>query len=73
MSLEKDLLKQYLKPMKEKDLFKTLKKTAKQASKTNISMVKNSDDFRLNKKAEKNIISSNLKSSNWLRSLIVRK
>ncbi|NEO55610.1 MAG: hypothetical protein F6K54_22575 [Okeania sp. SIO3B5] len=51
MSLEKDLLKQYLRPMKEKDLLKTLKKTAKKASKMNISAVKNSDDFRLNKKA----------------------
>ena len=73
MSLEKDLFKQYLKPMKEKDLFKALKKTAKQASKRNISVVKNSDDFRLNKKGEKKVISSNLKSSKWWRSLIVRK
>ncbi|NEP90903.1 MAG: hypothetical protein F6K18_31110 [Okeania sp. SIO2C2] len=73
MSLEKDLLKKYLRPMKEKDLFKTLKKTAKKASKTNISVVKNSDDYRLNKKAEKKIILSNIKSAKWLQSLIVRK
>ena len=59
--------------MKEKDLLKTLKKTAKKASKRSISVVKNSDDYRLNKKAEKKIILSNLKSSKWLKSLIVRK
>ncbi|NES67790.1 MAG: hypothetical protein F6K24_22370, partial [Okeania sp. SIO2D1] len=47
MSLEKDLFKQYLRPMREKDLLKALKKSAKKASKANISMVKKSDDYRL--------------------------
>ncbi|NEQ71663.1 MAG: hypothetical protein F6K23_00355 [Okeania sp. SIO2C9] len=70
MSLEKDLFKQYLRPMREKDLLKTLKKTAKKASKANISMVKKSDDYRLSKKAEKKMILSNLKSAKLLRSLI---
>ncbi|NEN87700.1 MAG: hypothetical protein F6K48_01700 [Okeania sp. SIO3H1] len=73
MSLEKDLSNKYLRPVKEKDLFKTLKKTAKKVSKMNISLVKKSDDYRLNKKVEKKIISDNFKSAKWLQSLISRK
>ncbi|NEP83250.1 MAG: hypothetical protein F6K39_36995 [Okeania sp. SIO3B3] len=73
MSLEKDLFKKYLIPVKEKDLFKALEKTAKKASKINISVVEKSENYRLNEKTRKKILSYSLKSTKWLRSLIVRK
>ncbi|MDY7006502.1 MAG: hypothetical protein SWX82_21930 [Cyanobacteriota bacterium] len=52
---------------------KSWDKTAKYASKTNIFVVKKLDKNRLDKKTEKKIIKSNLKSAKWLRSLIVSK
>ena len=73
MSLEKDLFKNYLIPVKEKDLFKALEKAAKKASKANIYVVKKSENYRLTKKAEKQIFSFSSNSAKWLKSLIVRK
>jgi len=73
MSLEKDLFKAYTRPLKEKDLFKALNKSAKSISKRGASTIKQSDEFRLNKKTRDKINKDNLKSAKWLRSLLIRK
>ena len=73
MSLEKDLFEAYTRPIKEKDLFKALNKSAKSISKRSASAIKQSEKFRLNKKTQDKILKSNQKSAKWLRSLLIRK
>lgn len=72
MSLEKDLLKAYTKPIKEKDLFKALNKSSQAISKISIYAVKQSENIRLSKKTQNKIIEGNLKSVKWWRSLLIR-
>ena len=73
MSLEKDLFKAYTKPIKEKDLLKAVNKYTKSISKRSASAIKQSEEFRLNKKTQDQILKSNQKSTKWLRSLLIRK
>ncbi|MGD1808976.1 hypothetical protein ACP6PL_26555 [Dapis sp. BLCC M126] len=73
MSLEKDLFKAYTRPIKEKDLLKALNKSAKSISKRSASAIKQSEEFRLNKKTRDKISKNNQKSAKWLLSLFIRK
>ena len=73
MSLEKDLFKAFTKPIKERDLLKTLKKSGKSAFRRTSSIIKQSEEFPSNKKARDELLKSNIKSSKWLRSLLIRK
>ncbi|MDE5111215.1 MAG: hypothetical protein O4965_16910 [Trichodesmium sp. St19_bin1] len=73
MSLEKDLFKAFTKPIKERDLLKTLKKSGKSAFRRTSSTIKQSEEFPSNKKARDELLKSNIKSSKWLRSLLIRK
>ena len=72
MSLEKDLFKAYTKPIKDKDLFKALNKSTKSISKRTGSTIKQSEEFRLNKKTSDKMFKANQKSAKWLRSLFIR-
>ncbi len=56
MNLGKDIMKAYTKPVKEKDLFKILNKSAKQISKANISALKTFDKNRLDEKTQNKIL-----------------
>ena len=73
MSLEKDLFKAFTKPIKERDLLKTLKKSGKSAFRRTSYIIKQSEEFPSNKKARDKLIKGSIKSSKWLRSLLIRK